>query len=173
MNIENPNLLALACAALVAAATTPASAQGGAGAFAAQMEKVLKPYLAIQSALAGDTTKGVEHQAHVLQKEAKKLDPKSVTGEHAGHYKDVPKKLQTAAAELRKAKSLKDARDAFKKLSRPMAMWASMAKPKGVFVVFCSMAKGSWLQRSKEIRNPYHGKEMLTCGEIVGGDTAK
>ena len=48
-----------------------------------------------------------------------------------------------------------------------------MAKPKGVYVVFCSMAKGSWLQTGKEIRNPYDGKKMLTCGEIVGGDNVK
>ena len=45
-----------------------------------------------------------------------------------------------------------------------MAMWATMSKPAGVNVVFCSMAKASWLQTDKKIRNPYYGKKMLTCG---------
>jgi len=35
------------------------------------------------------------------------------------------------------------------------------------------MAKGSWLQSGKEIKNPYYGKSMLACGEIVGGDSAQ
>ena len=28
------------------------------------------------------------------------------------------------------------------------------------------MAKASWIQASKEVRNPYMGKEMLGCGTI-------
>jgi hypothetical protein len=51
-----------------------------------------------------------------------------------------------------------------------MAMWGTMSKPKGIDVVFCSMAKGSWLQKRGEVRNPYYGSSMLTCGEVVGGD---
>jgi len=130
-------LLALASAAALAACSTRAAAAGGSEAFDAQMQKVLEPYLAIHGALAADSTKGVAHNAGVIAQQAKKLDPKSVTGAHAGHYKDIPSKLQAAAAELQKAKTLEDARSAFKSLSRPMAMWASMAKPKGIHVVFC------------------------------------
>ena len=44
-------------------------------------------------------------------------------------------------------------------------------KPKDVKVVFCSMAKGGWLQRGATIRNPYLGAPMLHCGEVVGGGT--
>ena len=62
-----------------------------------------------------------------------------------------------------------EARDAFKELSRPMAMWVTMSKPAGVNVVFCSMAKGSWLQTDAKIRNPYYGAKMLSCGQIIGG----
>ena len=61
-------------------------------------------------------------------------------------------------------------RETFKSLSKPMAMWGTMSKPQGIYVVYCPMAKGSWLQKGKEIRNPYHGHEMLRCGEIVGGE---
>src|SRR5664280_1366751 len=37
---------------------------------------------------------------------------------------------------------------------------------KGYFVVTCPMAQADWLQRTKEIRNPYLGREMLSCGRI-------
>jgi hypothetical protein len=28
------------------------------------------------------------------------------------------------------------------------------------------MANANWLQLGKDIRNPYYGKDMLTCGEL-------
>ncbi|HMO39093.1 MAG TPA: efflux RND transporter periplasmic adaptor subunit [Saprospiraceae bacterium] len=40
-----------------------------------------------------------------------------------------------------------------------------------VFVQFCPMANsnkgGYWLSQQQEIRNPYYGDEMLTCGKVV------
>jgi hypothetical protein len=48
-----------------------------------------------------------------------------------------------------------------------MAMWATMVKPIGINVAYCSMTPGSWLQTGDEIRNPYYGASMLKCGEIV------
>jgi hypothetical protein len=96
------------------------------------------------------------------------LDPDTVTGEHAMHYKDVPVKIKTAALKLVKEKEIGPMREAFKELSRPMAMWATMSKPEGIYLVYCPMAKASWLQKDDNIRNPYHGHEMLRCGEIVG-----
>jgi Cu(I)/Ag(I) efflux system membrane fusion protein len=39
-----------------------------------------------------------------------------------------------------------------------------------LYLAFCPMAFGNkgayWLQETKEIKNPYFGKQMLTCGEI-------
>ena len=39
-----------------------------------------------------------------------------------------------------------------------------------LYVAFCPMAfndKGAaWISTSKEIRNPYFGEKMLTCGEV-------
>ena len=32
--------------------------------------------------------------------------------------------------------------------------------------VYCPMAKASWLQAGKKIKNPYFGQAMLTCGEL-------
>jgi len=37
--------------------------------------------------------------------------------------------------------------------------------------VHCSMAfdgkGGHWLQQGKEVRNPYYGEAMSTCGEVM------
>jgi hypothetical protein len=41
---------------------------------------------------------------------------------------------------------------------------------KPVYHVYCSMAKDNegamWLSDSRDVKNPYFGKDMLTCGNI-------
>ena len=147
----------------------PALAHAGTEKFDRSMAPVLAQYVQIQKALAGDTTKGVTRAAKRIAALAPKLDAESVQGKHAAHYKKMPTKIKAAATKLGKATEIEKQRAAFKELSRPMAMWATMSKPPGVNVVFCSMARGSWLQREKTISNPYYGAKMLRCGEVVAG----
>ena len=157
---------------LTALATSPAYAGSGTAGFDKKMQPVLRSYLAIHELLAADSTKGVAAKARAIVKAAAKLDPRQVTGVHAGHYKDLPKKLSAAASALAKSENLAAARVAFKELSKPMAMWVAMSKPAGTTVAYCQMAKASWVQKGKAIRNPYYGADMLTCGQIVGGAEA-
>ena len=143
------------------------NALAGTAKFDKGMTPILSQYLKIQSALASDKLTGVKNASGKIIALAKKLDPSSLTGEHAGHYKDIPKNLIRQAAEIRQSGSIDAAREHFKKLSQPMAMWAGMSKPKGVKVAYCPMAKASWLQEDSGIKNPYYGKKMLSCGEFV------
>lgn len=147
----------------------PVLARADTAAFDKSMGPLVTQYEAIQKALAADSTKGVTKAAKKIAKLAPKLKAKSVTGKHAAHYKGLPAKIKAAAQKLSKAKAIAEQRKAFMALSRPFAMWATMSKPAGINVVFCSMAKGSWLQRDKTIANPYYGAKMLRCGEVVSG----
>jgi len=148
----------------------PALVYGRTDQFDKAMAPVLDEYLKIHDALAADKTDGVKIAAEQIVILADKAGPNTVTGEHKDHYRHVPIKIKKAAQDLAQRKDLGAMREAFKGLSRPMAMWATMSKPKGVYVVYCSMQSASWLQKDKAIRNPYHGSQMLRCGEIVGGE---
>lgn len=139
--------------------------------FDTQMKPILDSYLQIGNALSADSIDGVREQALAIANHAEALDSGSVSGEHATHYKNIPTNLKKAAHALSKAQALDDARESFKELSQPMAMWATMSKPKNVDVVYCSMVKASWVQKHGKVRNPYYGPEMLNCGEVVGGDS--
>lgn len=159
----------LACLGM---AVSPRSAEGGSGgsataAFDRAMHPIVTEYLKIQRALAADEMTGVKAAARAIAQAAAKLGKVKVTGEHAEHYRGIPDKLAKAAASLASAESLDTARERMKALSRPTALWATLSKPKDLDVVFCSMAKGSWVQRPGPIRNPYYGASMLECGEIV------
>ena len=82
--------------------------------------------------------------------------------------------LSGALADLAAAKDIEAARMALSKLGDPMQ---AILKVFGVVnfapvhVIHCPMAfdgKGAfWVQRTNDVRNPYFGKSMLTCGDVV------
>lgn len=153
-----------------APAAAPAAApEASAAEFDAAMKALVDPYLRIQKTLAEDATGGVSAAAAQIAAAAAKLSPPAVTGAHAARYAALPADLAAAARAVEQAGDLAATREAFKRLSKPMALWASVRAPEGIDVVYCSMAEGSWLQATGPIRNPYHGSEMLACGEVVSG----
>lgn len=155
---------------LFAAAVGSSVLYAGTAEFDKAMQPILEEYLKIHEAFAGDKTEGVKRAAEQIVTLSDNVDTNTVTGEHEDHYKHVPMKIKKAAQRLTEGKDLGAMRVAFKALSKPMAMWATMSKPKGIYVVYCSMQKASWLQKDKAVRNPYYGHQMLSCGEIVGSE---
>ncbi len=149
------------------------AARAGDSDFDTQMEPVLEFYLPIPKTLAADETAGVQRAAERIRAAAAGLDPSGVSGEQRDHLRQIPQKLETAAEKLAAAEDIDAMREALKALSKPMALWATLRKPDGVSVMYCSMAPGSWLQKDDtRIANPYYGAKMLRCGEIVAGPGA-
>jgi hypothetical protein len=66
------------------------------------------------------------------------------------------------------AKDLKATRAAVKPLRESLIQFVKDQKisPDVFYVVYCPMARGSWLQSGRTIINPYMGKAMGPCGEI-------
>lgn len=149
------------------AVTTSAIADSQSGELDTKMPSILAQYLTIQAALAQDSLEGVESAAKTIGTEAASIDVDGITGEHSERYRKVPPALVAASNELTKAKTIEDAREVFKRLSSPMTMWATMAAPANVDVVYCAMANASWLQAPGAVKNPYYGADMLGCGEVV------
>jgi Cu(I)/Ag(I) efflux system membrane fusion protein len=82
--------------------------------------------------------------------------------------KMLPPEVAKQADTLAQAKDLKAAREAFKPLSASLVKYLADNKAgKGVYhEAYCPMAKASWLQTEKEVKNPYYGKSMLDCGTL-------
>lgn len=68
------------------------------------------------------------------------------------------------AQKLASAADLGTARAAFAALSGHAITLAHTTT--GYYVIHCPMAKKDWVQTSKEVSNPYEGKEMATCGVV-------
>jgi Cu(I)/Ag(I) efflux system membrane fusion protein len=138
-----------------------------------ELARVLGHYEAVRQALLADRTAGVTGHATAIEKSARDLAA-GLTAERTGvpapklaDLKALLPQVSAAAARLAAAKDLDAARAAFGELSKPLVRWREMASGPRPVVVYCSMVKKAWLQPEGEIGNPYYGKEMPGCGEIV------
>jgi len=89
----------------------------------------------------------------------------SLAADDLAGAKAAASSLGASGSALAASSSLNDARAAFEKLS-DNAKKLSKGQS-GYYVVHCSMLKKDWVQTSTDIGNPYGGKEMAECGEVV------
>ena len=161
-------LAGVAVVAVAAALAAPAVA-GSSSAF----DTIEGHYEAIRLALLHDGTGGVAAHAKAIVEEVAALekrfdaDAARVAGEKAGECQSLLPQIGKAAATLAGAADLAAARNAFFELSKPMVRYREMVSGQRPVVVYCPMAKRSWLQPEGTIGNPYLGQKMPTCGEIV------
>jgi hypothetical protein len=113
-------------------------------------------YLQVQVALAADRFEGIAAPARAVEVAATALGQEG-------------EKLADRARALAAAKDIAAARTAFGEMSRELEAYAEKTKstfPSDVRLAYCPMADKSWRQKGQEIRNPYYGAGMLTCGSF-------
>lgn len=101
-----------------------------------------------------------------------KVDQSVMTDEQKKKYTDIADDLKENAQHINEnAGNIAHQREHFEMLSKDMEDLVKIfGGGQPLYKDFCSMAndgKGaSWLSETKEIKNPYMGKEMPTCGEL-------
>src|SRR5258705_5871505 len=150
--------LFLALAVIAALAVSISAEDKKMDALMEPVKSVYDHYLAIQKELAKDSIKGVDEHANAIAKAVKGDDMKMLSADVA-----------TQAETLAKAKDLKAAREADKPLSASLIKYLADNKAgKGVYhEAYCPMVTASSLPTDKAIKNPYMGKAMLGCGELM------
>jgi Cu(I)/Ag(I) efflux system membrane fusion protein len=127
--------------------------------------EVLEQYLAIKDALVDSDPSKTEAAARALLPLV------------AGMSKDTGasgslEPLEEAVRALAASGTLEKQRETFRELSRILIGWARpLASPdRPLYVQYCPMANQNqgayWLSKETEVRNPYYGDAMLTCGEV-------
>jgi hypothetical protein len=117
---------------------------------------MIDPYLQVQVALSSDQFAGIAGHAQAIATAATSLG------------KDA-EPIVASAKKLGAAKDIAAARTAFGEVSDAIEAYATKTKstyPAGVRVAYCPMVDKPWLTRDKEIRNPYYGASMSTCGSF-------
>ena len=122
---------------------------------------ILDGYLKVKAALVNTDAVQAATHASQLEKQLANFDPGN----------DGIQNLKVSLQELAATQSIAEQRSVFEAVSRQVEAVIDDEIATGmVFKQYCPMAfdgKGAyWLSDSKEIRNPYFGDKMLTCGVV-------
>ena len=140
------------------------------------IQPMISTYLEMKDALVTDDFDKAKSSGVKLLASTNKVDMSLFKGTSHNVFMTLQKDVQSELQHIDHFTKLDEVRDAFVSLSNTMISLANTFKPsETLFVLHCPMAnsnKGAdWLSSSKEIRNPYYGSSMLTCGEVK--DTIK
>ena len=136
---------------------------------ASQLKIVFEHYFSIKNALVKSDAQTAASKAAALVVTAKGIEmDKLNTAEHNAWMKEM-KGLMSAAASISKSKDVAKQRGAFALLSQNVYELAKVSKQDTpVYYQHCPMFnKGSgayWLSKESEVKNPYYGAQMISCG---------
>ncbi|MDA3616674.1 DUF3347 domain-containing protein [Polluticaenibacter yanchengensis] len=130
----------------------------GISAFAYDTETLLNNYINLKNALVNSDSKAASEAAATLYQSVK----------NEGEFTQKAELLQ-ATEKLSKAGSIEKQRSLLNDVS--VAMWKLVDNEEKVnqtiYYQYCPMKKSYWLSKEKEIKNPYYGASMLTCGKVT------
>jgi len=139
---------------------------------AASIQSVLEGYLQIKNALAEDDGAEAANGGKALADAVAKLDGSPFSAEQKKAYDDVSDDLKENAEHISEnANNIAHQREHFAMLSDEIyTVVKSFNLQENLYRDYCEMynnGKGAyWISETKEIKNPYLGKQMPTCGEV-------
>jgi hypothetical protein len=150
--------------------TANAPANNTAGQQTASVDDAVTAYLHLKNALTSDNSKEAAEAGKHVQEAFQKLDNATFVADQKKVYDDVKDQIKEHAEHIStNAGNLVHQREHFDMLSQDMYDLVKTVKPnQTLYKDHCPMfndKKGAtWLSEVKEIKNPYYGKKMLTCG---------
>lgn len=137
------------------------------------LKPLLTEYLTMRDALTNDNLDEAKKAgAHIL-KTIEGVNMSLFTGESHTVWMGLSSDLKNTLQHVPHFKNLGEVRKSFHQLSDAMIRleMSFNANDETLYVLHCPMAnnnKGAdWLSTSKEVKNPYYGQSMLTCGEVI------
>ena len=141
-------------------------------AFRRQLDKVIDAYLNLKNGLvAADKDQTAKYSSALLDA-LEKVNGDVLKGDAKVFWNEKRSFLLQHAKLCKEAPSIEGKRENFIYLSEPLIKSVEAFGPgeEKLYVDYCPMAnnnKGAyWLSKTKEIRNPFMGEGMLTCGEV-------
>lgn len=133
----------------------------------AYVDMLVAPYIEVQTGLADDDLAAAKTGARGL---VKMLGH----GKFSGDAKAEVSELSRAASAIEASNNISAAREDFQDLSKRMtALIKRVGTGSGtsLYLAKCPMAfggqGGTWIQKDKNIANPYYGSQMYRCGGVV------
>lgn len=141
--------------------------------FQNQLLIVLNSYIVLKDALVNDDYNNAKDAANSIENNLNKIDLDLLKNKDARNtWTPIQKELQSSVKAIANASEIKEQRKYFKDLSDDMIKSLTLyGVHKKAYTQFCPMVDNnngaSWLSFNQEISNPYYGKEMSNCGEVI------
>ena len=154
------------------AVATPNNNDTTATADNAPIKSIVAGYLEIKNALANDNGNDAASGGKAMGAALSQLNTASFTDAQKKTYNDMQDDLKENAEHIgENAGKIDHQREHFDMLSQDMYDMVKAFNPgQNLYKDYCPMynnKKGAfWISETKEIKNPYLGKKMPTCGEI-------
>ncbi|WP_026836496.1 DUF3347 domain-containing protein [Gillisia sp. JM1] len=131
---------------------------------------IIVNYLELKNALVADNTEAAASSGEKIVSALKAFDVKSYSEEEQKELNDIIVDAVEHAEHIAES-AMDHQREHFEILSKDVAdLIAITGTNKTLYQDFCPMyndGKGAiWLSEFKEIKNPYYGSKMLTCGSL-------
>ena len=141
--------------------------------FKLQLNAVLEKYLELKDAFVETDEAKVEAKARLVIEALDKVDMGLLKGDAHIEWMKIQKPLKENLNGIIQMKGIEMKRSHFSivsdKLTEALKMFG-VHTDKTVYLEFCPMANDNngayWVSLDKEIKNPYFGDKMLTCGEV-------
>ncbi|WP_421753653.1 efflux RND transporter periplasmic adaptor subunit [Croceimicrobium sp.] len=136
------------------------------------IEELMLGYFKLKDALVADNLKQAQEVLKTFLKDLEDVDMTQFKG--AGHqlWMQESRKMKEGLMSMANSRNLEEMRIHFIEVSNSAVQLVENFPPVqgSWYIQHCPMADANngadWLSKSKEIRNPYFGASMLTCGEI-------
>lgn len=134
------------------------------------LSSIINSYLAIKNALTADNREDAVAGGKLMLAAFNSFDMTQLTGDQHEEYMDIVENSKEQLEHIVKS-PIDHQREHFENLSIDLNDLISLlGTDKVLFQDFCPMAaegKGAiWISELEEIKNPYLGSKMLTCGKV-------
>lgn len=134
----------------------------------AQKKEITNNYLVLKNSLVISDSLAVVKNAEALKTSLKNFKFKKLSLEKMNEATTKRRELIDLATQVAATKNINKQRKIVQELS--VKFWDLAPKLKAedatLYLQVCPMTGAVWTSDSKDIKNPYYPKNMLTCGEV-------
>ncbi len=140
--------------------------------FRKQVSELFEAYIGLKEAFVASDANNVRKEANATAKQLAAVDMKELSGAAYNDWIIYHGEMSSALEKIKAADDIEAQREHFERLSYSFYKTIKAYGLGGAtaYYTYCPMAfndKGAyWLSDNDEIRNPYFGDAMLTCGSV-------
>jgi hypothetical protein len=128
--------------------------------------EIIDSYLQIKNALVADDKDGAAKGGSMMLMAFSNFDMSQLNEAQHKEYMEIYESAKEQAEHIVKS-PIDHQREHFETMSTDVNdLITLLGTDKTLYLDYCPMKKVNWLSETKEIKNPFYGSKMMTCGNV-------